>query len=321
MSTNSEHTTHTDTDTGTDTNTSTVTDTTTGTDTDTSTATDTNTTPDQSTTNSLAAELESLRERLETLEATLEQKTTRIEHLEQELDRTRTENERLESRVTELEETRPPIEPIDARLDAHEKKLAANKDRVSQLQARELEKGAHLLEDHVDPSAINVTDGRLERITKDDGAQYVRLPESDDPLDRGGDVAVAHGDLLPVQQLARMDDEMRRATTSSLPTRLAAALWKARTDPGVGDNPWKQGCKNVREYVTASDMKHWIRRQESGISDTYAKKLVSRTIDALLDLSRNRLAIRRTSQRKNGLEYTERRVLLPVDAAIPGERL
>ncbi|WP_253184596.1 hypothetical protein [Natrialba sp. SSL1] len=304
MSTHSEHVTSTDI----------------ATDTDTCTATDT-TTPDEPTTHSLATELESLRNRLKTLESTLEQKTARIEHLERELDRSRTESERLENRITELEETRALIAPIEARLDAHEKKLTANKDRVSELQARELEKGAHLLESHVDPSTIDVTDGRLERITKDDGAQYVRLPESDDPLERGGDVAVAHGDLLPVQQLARMDDEMRRATTSALPVRLAAKLWKARTDPGVGDNPWKQGCKNVREYVTASDMKHWIRRQETGISDTYAKKLVSRTIDALLDLSRNRLAIRRTSQRKNGLEYTERRVLLPADAAIPGERL
>jgi len=66
-------------------------------------------------------------------------------------------------------------------------------------------------------------------------------------------------------------------------------------------------------------MKHWIRRQEKGISDDYAKKLVSRTIDALLDLSKSRLAVKKRTQRKNGLEYTERRVLLMDDVDIPGE--
>jgi hypothetical protein len=71
--------------------------------------------------------------------------------------------------------------------------------------------------------------------------------------------------------------------------------------------------------VKASDLKHWIRRQESGVSDAYAKKLVSRTIDALLELSKHRLAIRKQTERKNGLSYTERRVLIPTDAEYPGE--
>ncbi|WP_323173644.1 hypothetical protein [Natrialba sp. PRR66] len=272
--------------------------------------------PNAAMTQALADELESLRERIMTLESALEQKETRLDRLEIELEQTKTENDRLEERVVELEATRTPSE---ARLDAHEKKLNANKDRVGELQARELEKGAHLLEENVDESEISVADGRLERVKKDDGRQYFRLPESDDPLDRGGDVALAHSDLLPIQQLAKMDDDMLHATTSSLPSRLAAKLWKARTDPGVGDNPWEKGGAGVREYVSASDMKHWIRRQEKGVSDGYAKKLVSRTIDALLDLSKNRLAIKRKRQRKNGLEYTERRVLLMSDAEIPGE--
>ncbi|RQH01909.1 hypothetical protein [Natrarchaeobius oligotrophus] len=272
--------------------------------------------PNESPIQTLPNELESLRERIAALESSLEQKKERLDHLEAELGRERAANERLEARVEELEHAQTPIE---ARLDAHEKKLNANKDRVGELQARELEKGAHLFEENVDRSEIEVADGRLERIGKDDGRQYFRLPESDDPLERGGDVALAHGDLLPIQQLAKMDDDMLHATTSPLPSRLAAKLWKARTDPGVGDNPWEKGSTGVREYVTASDMKHWIRRQEKGISDEYAKKLVSRTIDALLDLSKNRLAIKRTRQRKNGLEYTERRVLLMEDAEIPGE--
>ncbi|WP_255191923.1 hypothetical protein [Natronobeatus ordinarius] len=274
--------------------------------------------PTAQTIQTLADELEALRERVSTLESGLTQKDERIANLETALEETRLENEHLEEHLEALEETQTPIE---ARLDAHEKKLNANKDRVGELQARELEKGAHLLEDHVDEGEIDVVDGRLERICKDDGQRYFRLPESDDPLERGGNVALSHADLLPIQQLAKMDEDMLRATTSSLPSRLAAKLWKARVDSTVGDNPWRKGSAGVREYVSAGDMKHWIRRQETGVSDSYAKKLVSRTIDALLELSKSRLAVKKRRQRKNGLEYTERRVLLMDDADIPGEGL
>ncbi|ELY40684.1 hypothetical protein [Natronorubrum sulfidifaciens] len=279
-------------------------------------STDTTDSTTASLSDQFAAELAQLRDRIDALETELEKKDARIEDLETELKATQKENTDIEDRLKDLEDAQTPIE---ARLDAHEKKLNATKDRVGELQARELEKGAHLLEEHVDEDEIDVVDGRLERIRKDDGERYFRLPESDDPLERGGDVALAHGDLLPIQQLAKLDEDMLRATTSTLPSRLAAKLWKARADPTVGDNPWKQGSASVREYVTAGDLKHWIRRQEEGISDEYAKKLVSRTIDAILTLSKNRLAIRKRTQRKNGLEYTERRLVLGTDAAIPGE--
>ncbi|SDD65724.1 hypothetical protein [Natrinema hispanicum] len=272
--------------------------------------------PNAQTLQTLVDELERLRDRVTTLENELTRKDDRIGHLEAELEEAHTENKALEARLEDLEESQSPIE---ARLDAHEKKLNANKDRVGELQARELEKGAHLLEEHIDNGEIDVVDGRLERIQKDDGESYFRLPESDDPLECDGNVSLSYGDLLPLQQLAKMDEDMLRATTSALPSRLAAKLWKARTDPAVGDNPWRKGSTSVREYVTAGDMKHWIRRQEKGISDDYAKKLVSRTIDALLDLSKSRLAVKKRTQRKNGLEYTERRVLLMDDVDIPGE--
>jgi len=94
------------------------------------------------------------------------------------------------------------------------------------------------------------------------------------------------------------------------------SLW---ANPSVGDNPWRCGWKTVAEHVTASDLKHWIRRQKPGISDAYAKKLISRMIDPLLEPSRNCLAIRKHIERKNVLEYTERRLVLPEDAEIPGE--
>ncbi|WP_254533325.1 hypothetical protein [Natrinema gelatinilyticum] len=251
--------------------------------------------------NDLENENQILRETVTEQSDKVEAQQEQIDTLEDEIDTLQEENTRL-----------------DAVAQAALKKGGANKDRIAELQTRELEKGAHLLADHVDPDSLADGVDRLERFSKEDNT-YMRIPDSEDPLDRGGSVTLSHGDLLPIQQLAQMDDDMLRSSTNSLPSRLAVKLWRARTDPSVGDNPWQKGCKGVREYVKASDMKHWIRRQESGVSDAYAKKLVSRTIDALLELSKNRLAIRRQTERKNGLQYTERRVLLKADSSIPGE--
>ncbi|MHC3439806.1 hypothetical protein ACYJ1Y_17370 [Natrialbaceae archaeon A-gly3] len=293
-------------------------------------------------TRDLEARLTALESHIDDLEAELAAKDDRIAALEDDLEETTAENECLDARVADLEAHVEDVEddletrdariaaletrvdeatttPIEARLEAHERKLAATNDRVRELQARELEKGAHLRTDTVDETELEVDGGTLERITKADGHTYYRLPEQADPLARGGEVTLAYGDLLPIQQLARMDEEMLRSTTSALPTRLAAKLWRARTDSSVGDDPWRAGGAGIKAYVTASDLKHWIRRQEPGVSDAYAKKLVSRMIDPLLDLSRNRLAIRKRTERKNGLEYTERRIVLPNDADIPGE--
>ncbi|NUC74815.1 hypothetical protein HTZ84_21360 [Haloterrigena sp. SYSU A558-1] len=294
-----------------------------------SSAPDTDASPSTDSDPARSGEFERLRDRLESLETELERKDDRIEELERDRDRLadtvaeledqladcETRTEAVETRADDLESETRRLEGL---AEAACNKATANKERIAELQSRELEKGAHLETDNVDECAVTVADGRLERIEKDDGNAYYRLPESADPLERGGDVSLAFGDLLPIQQLARMDDDRRRAAANSLPTRLAAKLWQARTDPSVGDDPWERGCKDVAEYVTASDLRHWIRRREPGISESYAKKLVSRTIDAVLDLSKNRLAVRRKTERKNGLEYTERRLLLPADASIPG---
>ncbi|ELY63501.1 hypothetical protein C489_18866 [Natrinema versiforme JCM 10478] len=158
-------------------------------------------------------------------------------------------------------------------------------------------------------------DSKTHDAVKDDLEALSRGPSQDSPINRceppGHErstptkTTLAHSDLLPIQQLARLDDDMLQSTTNALPTRLAARLWKARTDQSIGDNPWETGCKEIKASVKASDLKHWIRRQEPGTSETYAKKLVSRTIDAMLDLSKHRLAVRKRTKRKNGLEYTD----------------
>jgi len=202
---------------------------------------------------------------------------------------------------------------LEGLADATCKNTNATKARVT-----ELVKRTHLLAENVDKLAVDVPDGRPKRIEKADERTYYRLPDHADPLQRGGDVSLAYSDFLPIQQLARMDEDMLRLTTNALPTRLAAKLWKERTDSSIGSDPWEPGGKGIDAYVTASDLKHWIRRREPGTSDAYAKKLVSRTIDAILELSQNRLAVRKRTERKNGLEYTERRIVLPADFEVPG---
>jgi len=245
-----------------------------------------------------------------------EQLTAKLTELEARVDTLEAENKRLKA---QLEEQNATLEATQAKTDALSKRTQTNKTRIEELQSRELQKGAHLQVETVDTTTIDVPDGHLEKFTTDDHTQYFRLPDQTDPLHTSRNIALAHGDLLPIQQLARLDADMLRSTANSLPTRLAAKLWAARVDATVGDNPWKQGSRSIKDYLKASDLKHWIRRTEQGISETYAKKLVSRTIDALLELTKNRVAIRKQTERKNGLSYTERRVILPVDAEIPGE--
>jgi uncharacterized coiled-coil protein SlyX len=262
-------------------------------------------------------DLDSLAERIEALEATVDQQTQQIEQLESELEAERHAREEAEERVADLEGTG---QRQDALLDALQKRVGTTRSMLGELQSRELAKGAHLQWDHVEPTLedelLDLPDGRLEQISKDDG-QYARLPEEDDPLNRGGSVQLAHGDLLPIQQLARLDDETLASVADARPDRLAAQVWQARDDPG--EDLWNQGCNGVRQYLDAGELATWIRIQEGDVGRDYAMKLARRTIDALLDLAKHRLYDELRSRRTDGLEYKERRVVLPADAEIPGE--
>ena len=173
--------------------------------------------------------------------------------------------------------------------------------------ARELKVGAHLRGDDVKPDELEVAGGTLEQITK-----LMAIPMitslSRPTLAHAGSRTLAYGDLLPIQPRVRTDEEMGCSATSVLPTTLAAKRWNTRTDASVGDDPWKPGSGGSRADVTASDLKHGIRRQERGVSDTCAKKLVFRMIDPLLERSGNHLAIRIRTERKNELQDTERRI-------------
>ncbi|WP_126665168.1 hypothetical protein [Haloterrigena salifodinae] len=253
----------------------------------------------------LAAELQQLRERVDDLEATveeqqnvIEQKDDRISELEEQLDEVADEQDRKHAR-------------FDAATDL-------NDDRLNELMARELEKGAHLPAGIVVEFDLPIKEGRLEKIQKDSG-EYYRLPESEDPLARGGSTNLAHADLLPIQQLAQMDDEMLDRTAKTKGDYLAAKLWQAR-DSEI-DNPWKNGCKGVRAYIDASEMKHWIRRElgRGAVDDAYAKKLVSRTIGAMKDLTKDRIKVDKTKSGRSGVTSKERRVKIMEGTEIPGE--
>jgi DNA repair exonuclease SbcCD ATPase subunit len=258
---------------------------------------------------------------IEPLREELNAERKRRRKAEQERDKLRERVAELEARLDDhddqLRDHDEQLDTIDAFGDALSTRVDRTIDRVAELQARELEKGAHLDWANVDgiEDRIVVNGDRVERFTDDDGQQWARLPGEADPLDRSSGAQLAIGDLLPIQQLARMDDEMLRSSTSSLPAQLAAKAWRERDNGRL----WNKGSGKIREYVDASELRAWIRREESGISQSYAKKLVSRTLDAIQELTTNRVYVERRNRRKDGLQYKERRLILPADSEIPGE--
>ncbi|WP_218927283.1 hypothetical protein [Halosimplex rubrum] len=260
---------------------------------------------------------ESLEARVAALEATVEQQAARIDDLETDLESERQARNAAEEQVDDLEAT---VERQDALLDALRKRMKSSRSMIGELQSRELEKGAHLRWEHVKPiledDLLDLHEDAVERISKDDG-KYIRLPAESDPLDRDGNVALAHGDLLPIQQLAQLDEATLQSVADARPDRLAARVWQARQKPTA--DLWNEGCNGVREYLDAGELATWIRIQEGNVSRDYATKLARRTIDALLDLSNHRLYDELRSRRADGLQYKERRVVLPADAEIPGE--
>jgi archaellum component FlaC len=246
---------------------------------------------------------------LETVYDQLEALTNCVEELKDQL-------ERKDERIDELEST---VDCQDSLLEALRRKAGGTREMVTELQARELEKHAHLRWDNVEPNVeiLEVETDRVEKFTKDDGDTYARIPGGEDPLNRGGQPALTPGDLLPIQQLARMDDDMLHSAASSKPVRLAAQLWRDRHHDR--STLWKQGCNGVREYVDAGELAQWLHHNEPGVNKEYSQKLAGRTIDALLDLTKRRLYVKRKTRRKDGLSYKERRVILPEDLEIPGE--
>ncbi|WP_084802726.1 hypothetical protein [Halorientalis sp. IM1011] len=264
-------------------------------------------------------DLETLEARIADLEATVEAQQDRINQLQTDLEDERQARKNAEARVDDLEAT---CEEQAALLDALRNRTDTTQSQIAELQARELEKGAHLDYEHVAPTQdkLDLPDDRLERITDDDGTTWVRLPDHEDPLDRGSDT-LPTADLLPIQQLARLDDDTLASATNTRADYIAAQVWAERTTHSPG-SLWTKGCKDVAAYVDASDIRVFIKsnleRDDESLSRDYAKKLAGRAMDRLRELAKSRVYIDRRTHRKDGLEYTERRLVLPSDADIPG---
>ncbi|ADJ17094.1 hypothetical protein [Halalkalicoccus jeotgali] len=248
--------------------------------------------------------------------STLEAVCDRLEQLTDRVDELETELTRKEDRIDDLENT---VAEQDTILNAVRKKTGNTREMVRELQERELEKNAHLRWENVYPhkNDFEITADNFERFTKDDGTTYARIPGGEDPLNRGGEPALTPGDLLPIQQLARMDDDMLHSAASSKPMRLAAEVWQDHEQ--TQSRLWNKGCNGVREYIDAGELAQWLRHNEPGVSKEYSQKLASRTIDALTDLTKGRLYVKQKNRRKDGLSYKERRVVLPEESEIPGE--
>ncbi|MFD1588505.1 hypothetical protein ACFR9U_16120 [Halorientalis brevis] len=197
-------------------------------------------------------------------------------------------------------------------------------DAVAELQSRELEKGAHLqfetVTEHVE--LLDVDGDRLERFEGEDGDTWVRLPNAEDPLERSGTSALATADLLPIQQLARMDEEMLANATSRRADYLAAKAWAER-GKNSKSSLWSAGCRSVSEYIDASDLRVWIKanhqRPDEDMTYENAKKLAGKALERIQQLAKNRVYIEKRDRRKDGLKYKERRLVVPTDAEIPGE--
>jgi uncharacterized coiled-coil protein SlyX len=241
--------------------------------------------------------------------------TDRIDDLEQEV-------AEKDERINELEQRVDTREDKAAKAKAHRKPLArktqSSGERIDELQAREFEKGAHLLANNVDKEQITVDGNKLELITKDDGNTYFRLPGEEDALGRGGAVAHSTADLLPIQRFARYDDEMLASVTNRKPDELASKAWREHDDAGRY-SLWSKGSDEIRAYLDASELAEWIRLKESGVSKKYSQELARRTMDAMHELSNGRLGKIKRQRSKDELSYQETRLVLKADVELPRE--
>lgn len=250
------------------------------------------------------------------------------QRVQEETEDLRRENERLHKELAEERANRKELEEtltdIEMRMDANERWKDTMRDdvddllsKIGEIQSRELEKGAHLdAQNVVEHAHLDVSGDRLEQFENDESDEFVRIPGEEDPLGRSGEHVLSDADLLPIQQLARLDDDM--LANEARPVQLAVKAWQNRDDTG-DYGLWSTGSNNVERYMDASDLASEIRSWETGVSKEYSQKLAERAMDSLVELTKNRTFVKLRSRRKDGLKYKERRLTLPADAEIPGE--
>jgi len=184
------------------------------------------------------------------------------------LEEAHTENKDLAARLENLEQSRIPIE---ARLDAHERNSTPTK--IASANSRhENSRRVHLL--RIDEGEIDVVDGRLERIQKDDGESY-SITESGDPPERGGDVSLFVWG--PASTPAAREDGRGYAPGNDIGASVTARC-KA-LEGTYRSSGWRQSlaegkCKRSRVRHRRRYGNTGSDGRRKGISDDYAKKLV-----------------------------------------------
>ncbi|WP_423746680.1 hypothetical protein V5735_19375 [Haladaptatus sp. SPP-AMP-3] len=131
-------------------------------------------------------------------------------------------------------------------------------------------------------------------------------------------VAFSTADLLPLQRLARYDDEILASVTNRKPDELAGKVWRECDEAGRY-SLWSKGSGEIRAYLDASDLAEWIRLKESGVSKKYSQELARQTMDAMHKLSKNRLGKIKRQRSKDGLSYKVIRLVLKTEGELHGE--
>lgn len=232
---------------------------------------------------------------------------TNVEQLAEQVEKLTETVEQQAERIEELEQYKQETEPV---VQALRKGLKSANARITELQNRELEKGAHLREENIAEEDIDVDAGEIERFLKD-GDYYYRTIGADDPLENGSSATVEYADLLPIQQLARGSEET--LAREKQPVQFAAKLWADK-------EKWKDGSGEVNRYVDAGDVARWIRHEGDGISREYSQKLARRTFEVMIELAKGRIFTRKVSHQRDGITYKETRLVLPTRSEIPGEQ-
>lgn len=234
-----------------------------------------------------------------------EELVDRVEALEDELE---AKDERIENLEETVEEQADRIDKLESWQNAARMKLQRLGDSTAELQTRELEKGAHLREENVQPTDLQTSTKHVECITKDNGEAYVRIPGNEDPVGGRDDVAVAMEDLLPIQRLARLPEEMRESELSGKENvQRAVWLWENR------ETRMSKGSGEVNLFIDAGELAKdlSIKFDIDATSET-----AKRVMEYFCEYSKRR-AYTKKKTKPGG--YKERRLILPSDASVPGK--
>jgi len=239
----------------------------------------------------------------------------KIMDLEKRVDELEDEKDELRDRVDELEDENDKLRERADSLE-RENELAVNgmkwnKDRLKELQTRELEKGAQLKTENLPlPEELEVSTEHAEKVTRSDGTEVLKLPGRDDPVDgTEHEVAVAMDDLLPIQRLARLPEDMLDDELANKKNvRRAVWLWDEREDLMT------KGSSGVHRYIDAGDLAMYLKtRFEIDPSSETTKRVMKQFVE----YANNRAYIKKQRKPEG---YEERRLIIPADAEIPGER-